>query len=625
MRPLPVLFLPLLLLLAALVYWPGLAGEFVFDDYGSIVSSQALRLFDGSWAGLVDASTAGVASPLGRPLSQASFAANLYFTGDSPFYFKLVNLLIHLANGLLAYLLVRQLWPRLLGDGRDRLAAFWTAAVWLLHPINLTPVLYAVQRMTSLAAFFTLAALCLYLHGRQASGLKRWAAISASLLVCWPAGILAKETALLLPLFILLCEWLALSAFRSLTPRVFRIGLALLFVAAAGIMAAAWPLVEKTYLIRDFGPGERLLTEARVLWLYVVQMLLPWPDLFSLHHDDIAISRGFFDPPLTAAAVLAWLSLFVVALQQRGRRPWLAFAVLWFLAGHALESGILGLEIAYEHRNYLPSFGIFLGLAAWLLPAAAGSFGRLPRLAFAFAFAFFCGLVTGLRADQWGDEYVRTQIEANTHPTSARTHYDTAMAILNKTLHKGFMNVPAYHMSRIHFQRAAQYDPRNKAALAGILYLDCAVSMKRDDEAWEALKTRLATMPFALGDQSFIRSLSDILVNNLLCLKEDEVDTLLAAALSNPTAVGKMRGMLHALAMDYAAARLKSLPRARLHARAAVDSDPGNVPLRINLIRVLVGLNELDEAKRQYAALSRLRIPAVSRKEVENLGLGLGG
>lgn len=625
MRHLPVLSLPLLLLLTALVYWPGLAGGFVFDDYGSIVNSPTLRLFDGSWPSLIDASTAGVASPLGRPLSQASFAANLYFTGDAPFYFKLVNLLIHLANGLLAYLLARQLWPRLIGDDRARLAAFWIAAVWLLHPINLTPVLYVVQRMTGLAAFFTLAALCLYLHGRQSAGRRRWPALAASLLVCWPAGILAKETALLLPLFILLCEWLALGSFRNLPPRITRAGLAVLFFAAAGAVAAAWPLVEKTYLIRDFGPGERLLTEARVLWLYLVQMLLPWPDLFSLHHDDIAISRSFFDPPPTAVAVLAWLALIAVALLQRRRRPWLTFAVLWFLAGHALESSILGLEIAYEHRNYLPSLGIFLGLAAWLLPSAASRYGRLPRLALTFGFAVFCGLVTGLRAAQWGDQYVRTQIESNTHPASARTHYEAAMAILDKTLHSGFMNVPAYHMSRIHFQRAAQYDPRNKTALAGILYLDCALRMQRDAGAWQDLKTRLATMPFSLGDQSFIRSLSDILVNNLLCLDDSEVDALLAAALSNPTAVGKVRGMLHALAMDYAAARLGSLPRARLHAQAAVDSDPGNVPLRINLIRVLVGLNELDEAKRQYAALSRLRIPAASRKEVEDLGLGLGG
>lgn len=614
-----------LLLLVALVYWPGLAGGFVFDDYGSIVNSPALRLFEGSWSGLVDASTAGVASPLGRPLSQASFAVNLFFTGASPFHFKLVNLLIHLANGLLAYMLTMQIWPRLIGDNRTRLTAFWIAAVWLLHPINLTPVLYVVQRMTGLAAFFTLAALVLYLHGRQSAGHRKWLALAASLLVCWPAGVLAKETALLLPLFILLCEWLGLGTFRDLSPRMVRAGLAVLLLAALGVVAAAWPLIEKTYLIRDFGPGERLLTEARVLWQYIVQMLLPWPDLFSLHHDDIAISRSLLDPPLTAVAVLTWLILIAFALMQRVRRPWLAFAVLWFLAGHVLESSILGLEIAYEHRNYLPSYGVILGLAAWLLPPAATRYGRLPPLALAFSFAAFCGLTTGLRAAQWGDEYVRTQIESNTHPTSARTHYEAAMAILDRTLHQGFMNAPAYHMSRIHFQRAAHYDPRQKAALAGILYIDCAVGRERDVWTWDAFKARLAITPFVLGDQGFIQSLSDILAYNRLCLNDGEVDELLAAALSNPAATGKVKGMLHSLAMDYAVVRLGSLQKAQLHAQAAVESDPGNVPLRINLIRVLVGMGKIEEARRQYAALQHYRIPAASRKEVENLGLGLNG
>jgi len=82
--------------------------------------------------------------------------------------------------------------------------------------------------------------------------------------------------------------------------------------------------------------------------------------------------------------------------------------------------------------------------------------------------------------------------------------------------------------------------------------------------------------------------------------------------------------MLHAVAMDYAAAKLGSLPLARKHALAAVESDPGNAVLRINLIRVLLQLDEVDEAKRQYVSLARLRVPAANRMEVESLRLRLG-
>ena len=616
--------LPLLLMVVLAIYWPGLSGAFVFDDYGSIVNNPSLRLFDGSLPSLVESSTAGgVVSPLGRPLSLASFAANLYFLGDAPFYFKLVNLLIHLADGLLVYVLVRQIWPHLIRDERAGIAAFWIAALWLLHPINLTPVLFVVQRMTGLAALFTLAALCLYLYGRESAGYRRWLALGISLLFFWPAGILSKETALILPLIILLCEWLVLDSFYAWTTRNRRIGFAVSACIGLGLMMASWPLIESTYLIRTFTPAERLLTESRVLWLYVGQMLLPWPDLFSLHHDDISISNSLFDPPATALAILGWMFAIGVALLQRLRRPWIAFSVFWFLAGQVLESSIIGLEIAYEHRNYLPSIAVFFGLAVLLIPSPAVSSGKMPRYVLAFGFIALCGLVTGLRAAQWGDEYIRTQIEANTHPKSARTNYEAARAILARMLPTGFMSPAAYHMAHFHFQRAAELDPQSKAAPAGILYLDCASGMKKDVEVQMELLGRLANERFTFGDQMFVQGLSNMLVNNLLCMDEREVEALIAAALSNPTAQGKIRGMLYAVAMDYAAAKLGSLSQARIHAVAAVESDPGNAVLRINLIRVLLHMGNSDEAKRQYAILQNLQIPAASRKEVENLKIGL--
>ncbi|HEX7888485.1 MAG TPA: hypothetical protein VF522_03915 [Ramlibacter sp.] len=613
-----------LLLVAAAVYWPGLAGGFVFDDYASIVNNASLRLFDGSLASLADATAGGLASPWGRPLSLASFAFNSYLTPGDPYYFKLTNLFIHLANGLLVYALVKQVWPHLIaGASNARWAALWVAAAWLLHPINLTPVLFVVQRMTSLASFFTLAAICLYLFGRQHFGWKRWSAIGASLLLLWPAGVLSKETALVLPLFLLLCEWQVFRSFDGIPQKHRWLVLGGCILLAAGVLAASWPLIGRTYLLRDFTLVERLMTEARVLWLYVAQIAFPQPDLYALHHDDVVISKGLLAPADTILAILGCLLLGAIAIMQRTARPWLTFAILWFLIGHVLESSFLGLEIAYEHRNYIPSIGLIFGIAALFFSSSAKK-TQVPRMALAACFLVLCGVITGVRAMQWGDEYIRTQIESNTHPNSARTHSEAARAILDRTLPTGFMSVPAYNMARIHYQRAAKFDPHSKAALVGVLFVDCAVGAKKDAEVLQTLLDRLATARMTWADQVFIQSLSDILANNMLCLSDQEVEALFTAALSNPMASGKIRGMLHALAMDYAAAKLGSLPRARIHALAAVKSDPGSVPLRINLIRVLVRLNDIEAAKRQYAELSRLPIPAINRSEVENMGLGLG-
>lgn len=613
----------LLSLLSFAVYWQGLDGGFIFDDHASILGNPGLRAFDGSLSSLIAASQGDLSSPLGRPVSMASFALNYYFTGEAPFHFKLTNLLIHLLTGGLTFLLMRLFWQRLVPDARSDWGAFWVTAIWMLHPINLTPVLFVVQRMTGLSALLTLAALWCYCDGRERPGLARWARYCAGFLLIWPSAVLAKETALLLPVFVLLCEWLVFDGFRQRSHTWRRNGLLTIILVVGIGLGYFWPLINQTYLMRDFSLAERVLTEMRVLWFYVMQMLVPWPDWFSLHHDDIGLSRGLFSPPLTAVAMLGWIVVLAIAWWQRHVRPWLTFAIGWYLGGHLLESSVLGLEIAYEHRNYVPSLGIFMAVMAALLPTRSTNTGRLARITLVIAFAAYCALTTGLRAAQWGDEYIRTQIESNTHPHSARTHYEAAKAILARTLHTGEISSPAYHMARTHFLRASEFDPFSKAATAGILFLDCAVGMPGDRTVLAELQQRLAHTPFRLGDQAFVQGLSDMLVDNLLCLEQQEALQLLDLALANPGVEGRLRGMLYAVAMDFAAARLGSLPKAREYASAAVASDPGSGVLRVNLIRVLLLLGETDEAKRHYAVLSHLKIPASLRGEVENLGLGL--
>ncbi|HET7922411.1 MAG TPA: tetratricopeptide repeat protein, partial [Gammaproteobacteria bacterium] len=173
-RHLRLLALGGVLLLAFLVYLPGLYGPFVFDDYVNIVQNTALNLPHLSFHALVDAAFSINAGPLMRPVSMVSFALNRYFFGIEPLSFKLVNLLIHLANGALMFMLLRRLLtayrqlhaPTLLRERLEWLALL-IGALWLVHPLNLTAVLYVVQRETSLSALFMLAGLNLYVWARQ--------------------------------------------------------------------------------------------------------------------------------------------------------------------------------------------------------------------------------------------------------------------------------------------------------------------------------------------------------------------------------------------------------------------------------------------------------------------------
>jgi protein O-mannosyl-transferase len=599
--------LPALCLILVALYWAGLRGNFVFDDFSSIVDNPSLRLVDGSPSSLMVAATSGISGPLGRPLSMLSFAMNLYFFGEAPFSFKVVNLIIHLANAMLVFALVRQL-SLLLEGGKPTQAwalAAGTAAVWAIHPANATPVLYVVQRMTSLSAFFALCALLLYLWGRQSKTKQGLLAIAGSILIFWPAAILSKETGLLLPIYIFLCEWLVLGTFRN-TPKKVKWLALLAAVCALSLQCwANWDFINAGYRVRNFDLLERLMTQARVLWFYVGQLVLPSPSVFGLFHDDIAISRGLLAPPTTLLAIFGWLGITVLAFVQRVRQPLFAFAVFWFLASHALESTVFPLEIAYEHRNYIGSFAVFMWLGSLLVHVRANAQWLVPRLVLAGSFLVFCVLVTSMRSSQWADEFQRAQVEVADHPDSARANHQAAVATVQRTFESGGGNPRAYQMAQFYYKRAAELDQISKAPVIGLLYLDCATGAPKDPALHKSVLGRFSSAPFTHGDRGAVQNLSALLVEKRLCLSDQEVWELIEAALSNPSTDGSMRGMIYSVAMDYAFASLHSIPLALSYAQAAVASDPGSVALRINLTHVLLRANRVDDARREYMILAQ--------------------
>lgn len=149
-----------LLLVVTLVYWPGLSGGFIFDDFPNFVDNGKTDMENLGWEELKQAALASDSSKLRRPLAMLSLSVQRYFTGLDPFPLKLVNLGIHLGNALLIYLLLKTLLERMADrrEGRWHVVAPSTlallvAAGWALAPINLTGVLFIIQRMESLAAF----------------------------------------------------------------------------------------------------------------------------------------------------------------------------------------------------------------------------------------------------------------------------------------------------------------------------------------------------------------------------------------------------------------------------------------------------------------------------------------
>ena len=158
--------------LTLLVYYPGLHGPFLLDDYinlQDIGKNGGLDSFENWWQFV----TSGESGPLGRPLSLASFTLNTLEWPAAPFPFKATNLVLHIINGFLVFFLTTKILY-LLGytDSRKKiLLSVAVTAYWLIMPVQTTSVLYVVQRMTILSATFTLMGLFFYTRMLQTTQL----------------------------------------------------------------------------------------------------------------------------------------------------------------------------------------------------------------------------------------------------------------------------------------------------------------------------------------------------------------------------------------------------------------------------------------------------------------------
>ena len=95
--------------LTAVIYLPGLAGDYMFDDHPNLLENKRLQLDSLDIESLQGAAYSSDAGVLRRPVSMTSFALNRYFFGVAPYSYKAVNLIIHLLTGLGLFLFGRLL------------------------------------------------------------------------------------------------------------------------------------------------------------------------------------------------------------------------------------------------------------------------------------------------------------------------------------------------------------------------------------------------------------------------------------------------------------------------------------------------------------------------------------
>ncbi len=417
-----VLFIALLLT-TYLLYTPGLTGPFIFDDIQNLSPLGGYPNLD-SWGNFWSFLLEGRSGPTGRPISLASFYLNDVHWPSTPNGFIYTNILIHLLNGALVFWFIYKLSAYFTAVNKKQIIiTSLISALWLLHPMHITAVLYIIQRMTELSATFMLAGLIFYLYGREAlvkHTLKGLALLFIGVGFSLLFAILSKENGILLVAYILVVEFFLLRPLNVATPKYFNAWLLPAVVAPfIAIMAyLAYRTNPNAFELRDFSLTERLLTEPRIIFDYIRQILLPNMNELTLYHDDYVISKSLFNPITTLPAILGVVSLLGVSLVFRKKTPVLAFAIAWFFAGHLVESTVLPLELYFEHRNYLPMLGIFAAVVYYATTFINHTFIKWGLFALMLTFNSF---VLWQNTTLWGKPLELVISWQQSHPNSGRT------------------------------------------------------------------------------------------------------------------------------------------------------------------------------------------------------------
>ena len=323
-----------------------------------------------------------------------------------------------------------------LDDRGIAIAALFGAGAWLLHPLLVSTTLYIVQREAMLAG---------HLRADRHAGLDGFARGAGarpsqtrahrdgdSAWLCTALAVLSKANGALLPMLLLLVEWVVLSR-RPMpsagTQRRLRHAVAVFLILPALLVIAYLVYqipgaIRGAPGIRGWTVGQRLLTEPRVLTDYLRLLFVPHAYSSGLFNDAFPVSTGWLHPASTLPCIGLVIALIGAGFALRKKHPAIALALLFYFGAQLMESGWIPLELYYEHRNYLPALLLF-----WPIGLALGQPGTLRFLRIFAAVAAFGALaaLTHQRAELWGDAPRQAQAWAAINPDSARAQTSAAL------------------------------------------------------------------------------------------------------------------------------------------------------------------------------------------------------
>lgn len=509
----------LLLVLVFVCYSNTLDAPWHFDDTPNIVENENIKIQDLSWGEIKKTLHFSLYEDAGahtRPISSFTFALNYLYSGNDTTSYHVVNICIHLIVSWLVYLVflltIKLYKTRVWNTSPDAVSAFGDeiallgAVLWSIHPIHTQAVTYIVQRHALLSAMFYILAMYCYIKARlDKKNIASFALILLAVLF-YLLGLASKQNAVLLPLALIGYEvaffrYPFLGALRK--SRVWQVVyLAGFIISSLGAWfwgKAVFGYLVTGYISRTFTMWERLITEPIVLWKYIFLLLAPLSNFLALESDIVA-SRSLLDPPVTIVAVIAIFSLVALGLYLLKRQPLFGYAIIFFFINHVVESTFIGLELYFEHRNYLPSIFIYLALSFLFIHIMYSYmvnnkiFLHVSFVVLIVCYVISDGNATYSRNDVWRNEIVLMDDAISSAPNNLRPYISASAAYMSlgkfdeakKYLKKAEMiysnnpdAYPSHVVGLLYYNASALYtaNPENKDIdkAVNLLYKSCEI------------------------------------------------------------------------------------------------------------------------------------------------------
>jgi hypothetical protein len=357
----PFFHLLLILILGLIAYSNTFTVPFHFDDTHAIVENPRISKLS-SVPSLFFDIKGSIAS---RPLTLATFALNYRLGGLDTLGYHVFNLALHLANGVLLYLLMLKAAPLIKPDMKSPEGlALMSSLLFTLHPLHTETVTYVVSRSELLGAFFYLSGMLVFIRAATAGG--RAYLYIAMLFITSLLGMASRESFVTFPFVLLLFDFLFVSK-GSLKETLKRLKVHLPVFASLAYLALLLlrydPGRHAGFGVETITPADYILTQLRVHWTYLRLILLPFGQVVDY---DYPASTSFFELR-TFAAFMGDAALWTAGIIALRKRPAVSFCLLWFLVTLLPSTLVPVVDVMFEHRAYLPSIGVFvlMALALW--------------------------------------------------------------------------------------------------------------------------------------------------------------------------------------------------------------------------------------------------------------------